>query len=90
MQLPEWDDPDRRDAALVRVGERIASSGPFPPRELAVLFLLSHGMRHAEIGGTLGVSRATIDRDVETSVARLDAQTSAHAVATALRLGLIS
>lgn len=88
--LPEWSDPDRRDAALVRVGERLAEVGPLPRRELAVLLLLSHGMRHAQIGETLHVSRATIDRDVETSVARLDARTATHAVATALRLGLIS
>ncbi len=58
-------------------------------RELAVVFLLSHGLRCKQIGRMLHVEESTIRTHVESLFVRLEARTQAHAVATALRLGLI-
>jgi DNA-binding NarL/FixJ family response regulator len=58
-------------------------------REAAVLLLLAEGLSNDEIGARLSISGATVRIHVRKASERLGAATRTHAVATALRLGLI-
>ncbi len=89
MTLPEWSDPDRRDEALARVARAVAEAGGLTKNELGVIFCLSHGMKHAEIERTLFMGKATAKWHLRHVYVKLDARNATHAVATALRLGLI-
>jgi DNA-binding NarL/FixJ family response regulator len=73
-----------------RVGERRASAPGFEsltPRERQVLAAMSHGLGNREIGGALGISAHTAKFHVAQIIAKLQAQSRAHAVAKALRAG---
>lgn len=59
-------------------------------RELEVLRLLAEGFPHEEIGKTLGISSETVRTHLRKASGRLGASTRTQAVATALRMGLIS
>jgi two-component system, NarL family, response regulator len=59
-------------------------------RELDVLELLAEGLQHEEIGRRLGISSETVRTHLRKACDRLGAATRTQAVATALRLGLIS
>ena len=75
-----------------RVGERRAAAPGFEsltPRERQVLAAMSHGLGNREIGGVLGISAHTAKFHVAQIIAKLDAQSRAHAVAKALRAGLV-
>jgi two-component system nitrate/nitrite response regulator NarL len=75
-----------------RTGERrgAARGAEFvTPRERQVLVEMSHGLRNREIGGALGISAHTAKFHVAQIIAKLDAQSRAHAVAKALRAGLV-
>ena len=70
-----------------RAAARIA--GLLTPRERQVLLEMSHGLGNREIGGALGISAHTAKFHVAQIIAKLDAQSRAHAVAKALRAGLV-
>lgn len=75
-----------------RVGERRAprpTHDALTPRERQVLLAMSHGLGNREIGGTLGISAHTAKFHVAQIIAKLQAQSRAHAVAKALRAGLV-
>lgn len=72
------------------VGRTEAAAASLTPRELDVLALLAEGLRHEEIGSRLGISSETVRTHVRKACGRLEATTRTQAVATALRLGLIS
>ena len=59
-------------------------------RELDVLELLAEGLQHEEIGRRLGISSETVRTHLRKACDRLGAATRTQAVATALRLGLIT
>jgi DNA-binding NarL/FixJ family response regulator len=59
-------------------------------RELDVLGLLAEGLPHEEIGKRLGISSETVRTHLRKASDRLGATTRTQAVATALRLGLIT
>ena len=59
-------------------------------RELDVLRLLAEGFPHEEIGKTLGISSETVRTHLRKASDRLGASTRTQAVATALRMGLIT
>jgi DNA-binding NarL/FixJ family response regulator len=59
------------------------------PRERQVLVEMSHGLGNREIGGALGISAHTAKFHVAQIIAKLDAQSRAHAVAKALRAGIV-
>jgi len=59
-------------------------------RELDVLGLLAEGLQHEEIGRRLGISSETVRTHLRKASDRLGAATRTQAVATALRLGLIT
>jgi PAS domain S-box-containing protein len=79
-------------ADMPRFGGSLAppSSHPLTPREIQVLELASHGRTTLQIAATLVVSPATVKTHLEHIYAKLDAHDRVSAVATALRLGLIS
>jgi len=75
-----------------RVGERRAAPPGFDaltPREKQVLLAMSHGLGNREIGGSLGISAHTAKFHVAQIIAKLQAQSRGHAVAKALRAGLV-
>ena len=75
-----------------RMGERRpeqAFAGALTPRERQVLVAMSHGLGNREIGGSLGISAHTAKFHVAQIIAKLQAQSRAHAVAKALRAGLV-
>ena len=59
------------------------------PREREILRLISTGMPSKEIETTLSISRAAMGRDLRSSFDKLGVNDRAHAVAEALRRGLI-
>jgi DNA-binding NarL/FixJ family response regulator len=76
--------------------ERVGEKRTVPPgfdaltrRERQVLVEMSHGLGNREIGGALGISAHTAKFHVAQIIAKLDAQSRAHAVAKALRAGLV-
>ena len=75
-----------------RVGERRAPPAGFDaltPRERQVLAAMSNGLGNREIGGVLGISAHTAKFHVAQIIAKLQAQSRAHAVAKALRAGFV-
>jgi DNA-binding NarL/FixJ family response regulator len=75
-----------------RVGERRPTPPGFDvltPRERQVLAAMSHGLGNREIGGVLGISAHTAKFHVAQIIAKLQAQSRAHAVAKALRAGFV-
>ncbi len=75
-----------------RVGERRAMPpgiGALTRREREVLVAMSHGLGNREIGGALGISAHTAKFHVAQIIAKLQAQSRGHAVAKALRAGLV-
>jgi len=75
-----------------RVGERRGTPPGFEtltPRERQVLAAMSNGLGNREIGGALGISAHTAKFHVAQIIAKLQAQSRAHAVAKALRAGFV-
>ena len=75
-----------------RVGEKVGEkkvAGVLTRREREVLVAMSNGLGNREIGGALGISAHTAKFHVAQIIAKLDAQSRAHAVAKALRAGLV-
>ncbi len=75
------------DPALHRAG---AAGETLTARELDVLRLLADGLPHEQIGTRLGITAETVRSHVRKASDRLGASTRTQAVATALRLGLIT
>lgn len=59
------------------------------PREKQVLQEMSEGLNNREIAGALGISTHTAKFHVAQIIAKLEAQSRAHAVAKGLRAGLV-
>ena len=75
-----------------RVGARRPAAPGFEtltPRERQVLAAMSNGLGNREIGGALGISAHTAKFHVAQIIAKLQAQSRAHAVAKALRAGFV-
>ena len=60
------------------------------PRQREILTLAADGLTNAQIGARLNLSQSTIDHLIPSIATALDATTRTHAVATALRTGVIS
>ncbi len=82
-------------AEALRIGagaDRRAGAGetePLTPREREVLMKMSLGLGNREIGEALHISAHTAKFHVAQIIAKLDALSRAHAVAKALRSGLV-
>lgn len=89
-----WPDPDRRDDALMRLDARIkvqpAGRDELSPREIQVLQALSHGVGQQGVAEILGIELETVKHHLRAARRILAAKDSAHAVAIALRRGLIT
>ncbi len=59
------------------------------PREIEVLALAAQGNTSDQIANLLHITRRTVDAHVQTILPKLDAATSADAVAIALHTGII-
>ncbi len=59
------------------------------PREREVMALLAEGLNGPEIAGRLFISPATVRTHVENAMQKLEARTRVHAIAIALRQGLL-
>jgi DNA-binding NarL/FixJ family response regulator len=72
--------------------ELIAPTGgkPLSPREREILTLMSDGGQNAAIAHELGISVETVKAHVSNILMKLEADGRTHAVAKALRAGLIS
>lgn len=84
-----WPDPDRRDGALMRVAARCGRSETLTPAERRCLTAAAAGLRRNETATALGLSPHTVDRQLTTARRRLRAKNTTHAVAEALRQGMI-
>lgn len=59
------------------------------PRELEVLALIRHGHRNKEIAALLAISETTVNFHIKNLVDKLDANDRTHAVAIAIRRGVL-
>jgi len=59
------------------------------PRELEVLRWVANGKSAWEIGEILEITKRTVDEHVQTAVRKLNAANRTHAVALALRDGIL-
>jgi DNA-binding NarL/FixJ family response regulator len=66
-----------------------AGGGDLTPREHEVLSLLAEGHSQREIASALSVSPRTVGKHIEHILSKLDVHTRTHAVALALRNGLV-
>jgi len=69
--------------------EHLGKSDP-TLRQLEVLDLVKHGLRNKEIASELGISEATVNYHIKNLGDKLGANDKAHAVAIALRRGLLN
>lgn len=89
-----WPDPDRREQAELALLETIART-PWPeqcelsPAELRAVHLASHGLTNQQIAEMTAVSLETVKSRLKVVGRKLAAKNRAHAVAKALRSGLI-
>lgn len=63
---------------------------PVSEREVECLQLASYGKTSAEIGLILGISKHTVDTHLKNATRKLDTTGRCHAIAEALRGGLIN
>ncbi|MFE7119685.1 LuxR C-terminal-related transcriptional regulator [Streptomyces sp. NPDC057654] len=75
-----------RDNALIPHGLNVAGLGP---REVNVLRLLADGLSTKEVAGRIGCSERTIKSVIHQLVARHNLKNRTHAVAFALRTGVL-
>jgi LuxR family transcriptional regulator, quorum-sensing system regulator BjaR1 len=72
-----------------RSGRRHAKRNGLTARETEVLRWVANGKSAVEIGGILKITKRTVDEHVQTAVRKLGAHNRTHAVALALRDGVI-
>jgi DNA-binding NarL/FixJ family response regulator len=89
-------EPPQRTLSQAVERERDATLSLVPPaaqlthREVDVLQLIAEGLANHEIGKRLFLSEETVKSHVKTLLEKLHARTRAHAVAIALRCGLLT
>jgi len=72
-----------------RISRRHATKIALTARETEVLRWVANGKSAIEIGGILKIAKRTVDEHVQTAVRKLGASNRTHAVALALRDGVI-
>ena len=78
-------------ALVAESGPEVAERAPdrLTQRELQVLALISGGLTTAQIGQRLGISTKTVENRRQRLFAKLGVQNQSHAVAVAMRTGLL-
>lgn len=102
-EKPEIDHPDFRTfltmvsasaiAATIDIentAKRPSGAVQLTEREIEVLLLASHGRRISEIANALSLHPGTIRKHLDTARSKLGALNRTHAVAEAMRLGILS
>jgi LuxR family quorum sensing-dependent transcriptional regulator len=74
---------------MIKMSDSPNGSLSLSPREREVLRLVAQGKSSREIGELLGISSRTVNEHVTSSVRKLSAKNRTHAVAIALRDGII-
>jgi DNA-binding NarL/FixJ family response regulator len=77
-------------AAVLASPEAATRLAGLTKREREILRLLADGMRNQQVGEALLISPTTVATHVQNAMTKLDADTRTQAVASALRLSLIS
>ena len=76
--------------SVVTLFERAeGAAARLPPREVAVLAAAARGLTARETAGRLGLSTETVEGYLRNAVRRLDCLNKTHAVAVAVRCGII-
>ncbi len=75
--------------AIRLLRRRVSSKSKLTPRETEVLRWVANGKSAWEIGEILDITKRTVDEHVQTTVRKLGAVNRTHAVALALRDGII-
>jgi DNA-binding CsgD family transcriptional regulator len=78
------------DHRLEQAARDLVRREPLTRMQLAAVFLSSHGLDYGDMGRAMYLSAETMRTHMKHARVRLQARSNAHAVATALRLGLIS
>ena len=73
--------------SVVAVAPNLKSA--LSPREIEILTLASHGKTAIDMAGTLAITERTVAFHINNIVEKLGASNKTHAVALALRQGLI-
>lgn len=81
--------PMPEGVAVVSVWHPPLRGDPLDSRELDVLRLLANGSQQEEVGPTLKISSRTVAAILKSCRVKLEARTTYHAVAMAVRHGLI-
>ncbi len=89
-QIQDISERKRAQSAAAQRAAASATAGALSPREREVMSLLAEGHTSAEAARALGVSEDTVQTHVRRSMAKLDARSRTHAVAIALRLGMLA
>jgi DNA-binding NarL/FixJ family response regulator len=86
-----WPDPDRRHDALLRclVDVYIDEHELLTERQRRVLEAFSYGLNREQVAEALGVELETVKHHLRLATRALAAKSTTHAVALALRQGLI-
>jgi PAS domain S-box-containing protein len=80
---------DAHSAGAARRRRRVRGSDELTAREAEILQLMANGLANAEISRQLFISRETVKTHVRRLLHKLHARSRTHAVALALRHGLI-
>ena len=78
------------DHTIAEAARTIDTPEPITRMQLAAVFLSSHGLNYHEMGQMMYRSDETMRTHMKHARERLHVHSNAHAVATALRIGLIS
>ncbi len=87
-----WPDPDRRDAALIALAERVYRTEPrgeLHPEEIRTVQALSVGLEERGAAEVLGVPWQTVHERMRRVRSILGAKNTTQACCEALRRGLI-
>jgi DNA-binding CsgD family transcriptional regulator len=75
---------------LAKMPEELETVGKLTDRELSILRLISEGQSTAEAAAFLNIGLNTVTKHVKNAMQKLNAHHRAHAIATAIRQGLMT
>lgn len=86
----EWPDADRRDAALLWAAcDAHSANVTLTPAERRCILGMSHGLGRQGVADAWGIDVESVKSQLRTARAKLAAKDTTHAVALALRYGII-